>query len=226
MRTLKESLLGSTKAKVAGVADVINEEIIRDKLINSGWYYFGKEEERRDIFKIYKKNGKWVVDVDCNMTCYGTEDGGMTDGTFRFGTINGYMGLTSAPSDKRKCQIKSLKYGPQEVKGRLEIWDNEHLKDLRDCPKYVYESVIVSHTPITTLKYFPIYVGRNVLLEENKNLKRVDDTKLCKIMGMNVEIRKNGFVSTERTYNELNWEIVGGFRCFRYDKSIASPEFN
>lgn len=226
MITLRESLLGNTKEKVAGVSDVIQVADIRDKLINSGWYYFGKEEERKDIFKIYKKNGKWFVDVDCNMTCYGTPDGGMTDGTFRFGTINGYMGLTSAPSDKRKCQIKSLKYGPQEVKGRVEIWDNEYLKDLKDCPKYIHESFIVEGTPITTLKYFPIWIGGSVLIDNNKNLKKLSDTKYCKILGSLVEIKRNGIVTTERTFNELNWDMPWGFSCFRYDKSIASPEFN
>lgn len=227
MKTLYESILGNTKDRVKSVSDDVQKDIIYDKLINSGWYEFGfRGKTPTEIFKIYKKHGKWTVDVNGPMTCYGTEDGGITDGTFRFGVIDSNFTLSSPPSDSRKCQVKSLKYGPSDVKGSFYIWDSEYLKDLRDCPKYVHESVIISYTPITTLKYFPIYVGRNVLIEENKNLKRVDDTKLCKIMGTSVEIRRNGFVTTERTYNDINWEIVGGFKCFRYDKSIASPEFN
>ena len=226
MITLKESLLGNTREKVAGASDMIQAVDIRDKLVNSGWYYFGKENERNDIFKIYKKSGKWFVDVDCGMNCYGTPEGGITDGTFRFGTINGYMRLTSAPSDNRKCQIRSLKYGPQAVKGSVEIWDNEYLKDLKDCPKYIHGGFVVYGTPITTLKYFPIFVGGNIHIGDNNNLKKLNDTKYCKILGSLVEIRRNGVVTTERTFNELNWDIASGFRCFRYDKSIASPEFN
>lgn len=226
MITLRESLLGNTREKVAGISDIVQITEIRDKLVNSGWYNFGKEDEQMDIFKIYKKNGKWFVDVDCGMNCYGTPDGGMTDGTFRFGTVNGYMRLTSAPSDSRMCQIRSLKYGPHEVKGNFEIWENEHIKNLKDCPKYVHEGVIVYGTPITTLKYFPIWIGGNVTISENKSLKKLNDTKYCKILGSMVRIKENEIVTTERTFNELNWDVVQGFRCFRYDKSVASPEFN
>lgn len=226
MKTLYESILISTEKKVKGVGDVIDSEIIRDKLVNSGWYSFGnKGEDWETFFKIYKKNGKWTVDVGGNMFCYGTPDGGMTDGTFRFGTIKGSIWL-NPPHGIGNNKIKSLKYGPVEVKGALQIWSNEYLKDLKDCPKYVHDGVIVNETPIKTLKYFPIWIGRNVLIENNKNLKGVDDTKFCKIMGTSIEIKKNGFVSTERTYRELNWEFPYGFRGFRYDRNTSAPEFN
>jgi hypothetical protein len=221
MITLRESLLGNTREKVAGISDIVQITEIRDKLVNSGWYGFGKEDEQMDIFKIYKKNGKWFVDVDCGMNCYGTPDGGMTDGTFRFGTVNGYMRLTSAPSDSRMCQIRSLKYGPQEVKGNFEIWENEHIKDLKDCPKYVHEGIIVYGTPITTLKYFPIFVGGSVMIHNCRDLKKLTDTKDCEIRGMTVEFKGNGFVSNELSFRDLNWNIRCGSRGYRFDKSIA-----
>lgn len=227
MKTLKESIITSTEKKVKGVGDVIDSEVIRDKLVNSGWYFFGFNDNKHgDIFNIYKKNGKWTVDVKGPMTCYGTPDGDITDGTFRFGTIDGTFRITHVPASTKLCQVKSLKNCPTEVKGSFEIWSSEYLKDLKDCPKHVHDSVIIYETPIKTLKHFPIWIGRNVLIVKNKNLKGVDDTKFCKIMGTSIEFEKNGFVSTERTYKELNWEFPYGFRGFRYDRNTSAPEFN
>lgn len=221
MITLRESLLGNTKKKVAGASDMIQIMEIRDKLVNSGWYSFGnKGQDWESFFKIYKKNGKWTVDVGGNMFCYGTPDGGMTDGTFRFGTINGSI-FISAPHGVGKNQIKSLMYGPVEVKGAFQIWDNEYLKDLKDCPKYVHDAIIVNETPITTLKYFPIFVGGSVMIYKCKNLKKLTDTKDCEICGLTVEFKENGFVSNELSFRDLNWNIRCGSRGYRFDKSIA-----
>ena len=40
MNTLKESLLSKTQIKVSVAAETIGKEMIKDKLINSGWYQF------------------------------------------------------------------------------------------------------------------------------------------------------------------------------------------
>ena len=48
MIALKESLLSKTKDKVANVPSMVDEELILDKLINSGWYLFQCPKDKID----------------------------------------------------------------------------------------------------------------------------------------------------------------------------------
>lgn len=229
MNTLKESLLSKTQIKVSAASETIDKETIKDKLINSGWYQFlcKRDADPDTYLNIYKKYGKWVVDVDCGMNCYGTQDGYVTDGSFRFGTINGEYNISSEPTDREKSHICDLKYGPVRVEGGFSIFGNDKLKNLKDCPKYVLDGIIIHDTNITTLKYFPIYCAGSVYISNNKQLKTVTDTKFANIEAPSVAFKDNGFVSTELTKRDLKWEIKSyGRYGFRFDKSIAAPEFN
>ena len=225
MLPLRESLLTKTKDKITKAPDTISVEDIRDKLLNSGWYKFisYNNDDTDNWFTIYKKYGKWIVDVHCKVFCYGTPDGMITDGSFRFGTIDCGFDVT-APHGSSK--IKSLTYGPVTVKGNYSIWNADKLTNLKDCPKHIYDGIIIHNTSINTLKYFPIWVAGSLLINDNKNLKGVKDTKFSHVECRRVEIRNNGFTSTELTYRELNWDMPYGLGGFRFDKSIALPEFN
>ena len=229
MNTLKESLLSKTQIKVSTAAETIDIEMIKDKLINSGWYQFlcKRDADPDTYLNIYKKSGKWVVDVDCGMNCYGTPDGHVTDGSFRFGTINGEYNIVSEPTKREKSHICELKYGPIRVERSFNIFDNDKLKNLKDCPKYVLDGILINDTNITSLKYFPIYCAGSVYITNNKQLKSVTDTKFANIEAHVVVFKNNGFVSTELTKRDLKWEIKSyGRYGFRFDKSIAAPEFN
>lgn len=228
MIALKESLLSKTKDKVANVPSMVDEELILDKLINSGWYLFQCPKDKIDssLFKIYKQRNKYFVDVNCGVTCIGTPEGMITDGTFRFGKINGEFIIVPSSQSRKKSQLKSLEFGPIDVE-TFNIFDNEQLKDLKGCPKYVRSGgVLISDTNITSLKYFPIYVGGNIYITHNEKLKSVSDTKFCNVEGLTVVFKSNGFVSSELTKRELNWTMLNVRHGFRFDKSIAAPEFN
>ena len=226
MLTLRESLLRKTKDKVAQSHDILSEESIRDIIFNSGYYEIGRfgGTDKADSIKVYKKSGKWFVDVKDSIYCYGTPDGQITDGSFRFGTIDGDFIIASAPEDSNKSKIKSLTYGPIDVKGGFQIWSNVGLTNLKDCPKYVRGGLIINDCTITTLKYFPIYVWGSILISENKKLKSVaDTTPRSRVESFSITFNNNGFVSSELTYRELNWEMPYGSKGFRFDKSIAAP---
>jgi hypothetical protein len=201
------SLLDEIEDTLArGEDDIMLAEIER-KLQNDHIYYFHYSKVNQKPYAIKKVRGKWVVDVLGDLTIYGVADNGcITDGTFSFGVINGNYIISRPESGEAK--LKSLQYGPTEVRDDFDIYYGGDLKDLQYCPKTVHGWVNISGTNITTLKYFPAFVGGNVNIRDNKELKSVKDLRKCRVNGYLI-FKENGISGPSVITNFANkWNIL------------------
>ena len=201
------SLLADVEDTLArGEDDIMLAEIER-KLQNDHIYYFHYSKVNQKPYAIKKVRGKWVVDALGDLTVYGVADNGcITDGTFSFGVINGNYIISMPESSEAK--LKSLQYGPTEVRDDFDIYYGGDLKDLQYCPKTVHGWVNVSGTNITTLKYFPSFVGGNVNIRDNKELKSVKDLRKCRVNGYLI-FKENGISGPSVITNFANkWNIL------------------
>lgn len=189
-----------------GEDDIMLAEIER-KLQNDHIYYFHYSKVNQKPYAIKKVRGKWVVDALGDLTVYGVADNGcITDGTFSFGVINGNYIISMPESGGAK--LKSLQYGPTEVRDDFDIYYGGDLKDLQYCPKTVHGWVNVSGTHITTLKYFPSFVGGNASIRDNKELKSVKDLSKCRVNGYLI-FKDNGISGPSVITNFANkWNIL------------------
>ena len=180
---------------------------IERKLQNDNIYYFHYSKVNQKPYAIKKVRGKWVVDALGDLTVYGVADNGcVTDGTFSFGTVNGNYIISMPQSDGAK--LKSLQYGPTEVRDDFDIYYGGDLKDIQYCPSTVHGWVNVSGTHITTLKYFPSFVGGNVSIRYNKELKSVKDLRKCRVNGYLI-FKDNGISGPSVITNFANkWNIL------------------
>lgn len=191
MKHLYESILDDIDdALVKGDDDVMRQHIL-DQLQNEDLYWYNKLIPIDKAFRIHKKGKKWIVDLKVNFTCYGTEDGYLTDGSFEFGVAASSFSLINKNIGK-PLNIKSLKYGPTLVNHNLSIMDCPKLKNLRYCPKKVMENIVIGDTGITTLKYFPEYCDFAEIVH-NTNLKEFDAKGITLKSG--IRIYENGFNS-------------------------------
>ena len=211
MKTIIElyegSLLSDVEDTLArGEDDIMLSEIER-KLQNDDIYYFHYSRVNQKPYAIKKVRGKWVVDALGDLTVYGAADNGcVTDGTFSFGTVNGNYIISMGESGGAK--LKSLQYGPTEVRDDFDIYYGGDLKDLQYCPKTVHGWVNVSGTHITTLKYFPSFIGGNVNIRDNKELKSVKDLRKCRVNGYLI-FKDNGISGPSVITNFANkWNIL------------------
>lgn len=203
----EDSLLADVEDTLArGEDDIMRTEIER-KLQNDSIYYFHYSKVNQKPYTIKKVRGKWVVDALGDLTVYGVADNGcVTDGTFSFGTVNGNYIISMPASGGDK--LKSLQYGPIEVRDDFDIYYGGGLKDLHYCPKTVHGWVNVSGTQITTLKYFPSFVGGNACIRDNKELKSVKDLRKCKVDGYLI-FKGNGISGPSVITNFANkWNIL------------------
>jgi hypothetical protein len=201
------SLLADVEDTLArGEDDIMLAEIER-KLQNDHIYYFHYSKVNQKPYAIKKVRGKWVVDALGDLTVYGVADNGcVTDGTFSFGLVNGNYIISMPESGGAK--LKSLQYGPTEVRDDFDIYYGGDLKDLQYCPKTVHGWVNVSGTNITTLKYFPSFVGGNVNIRDNKELKSVKDLRKCRVNGYLI-FKDNGVSGPSVITNFANkWNIL------------------
>ena len=192
-----------------GEDDIMLTEIER-KLQNDNIYYFHYSKVNQKPYAIKKVRGKWVVDALGDLTICGVADNGcVTDGTFSFGTVNGnyIISMPEFGGDK----LKSLQYGPTEVRDDFDIYYGGDLKDLQYCPKTVHGWVNIFGTNITTLKHFPSFVGGNVSIRENEELKSVKDLRKCRVNGYLI-FKDNGISGSSVITNfENKWNIL--FSC-------------
>ena len=201
------SLLSNVEDTLArGEDDIMLAEIER-KLQNDNIYYFHYSKVNQKPYAIKKVRGKWIVDALGDLTVYGVADNGcITDGTFSFGTVNGNYIISMPESGGDK--LKSLQYGPTEVRDDFDIYYGGDLKDLQYCPNTVHGWVNVSGTHITTLKYFPSFVEGNVNIRDNKELKSVKDLRKCRVNGYLI-FKNNGISGPSVITNFANkWNIL------------------
>ena len=211
MKTIIELYEGSLLDNVEdtlsrGEDDIMLAEIER-KLQNDNIYYFHYSKVNQKPYAIKKVRGKWVVDALGDLTVYGVADNGcVTDGTFSFGVINGNYIISMPESGGDK--LKSLQYGPTEVRDDFDLYYGGGLKDLQYCPKTVHGWVNVSGTNITTLKYFPLFVGGNASIRDNKELKSVKDLRKCRVNGYLI-FKGNGISGPSVITSFVNkWNIL------------------
>ena len=191
MKHLYESILDDIDDTLKQGDDDVMRLHILDQLQNEDLYWYNKLIPIDKAFRIHKKGKKWIVDLKINFTCYGTEDGYLTDGTFEFGVAASSFSLINKNIGK-PLNIKSLKYGPTLVNHNFSIMDCPKLKNLRYCPKKVMENIVIGDTGITTLKYFPEYCDFAEIVH-NTNLKEFDMKDITLKSG--IRIYKNGFNS-------------------------------
>ena len=186
-----EGLLADMDDTLKAGNDEIMRQHILDQLQNDDLYWYNKHIPIDKAFRIHKKGKKWIVDLKVNFTCYGTEDGYLTDGSFEFGVAAASFSIINKNIGK-PLNIKSLKYGPTLVNHNLSIMDCPKLKNLRYCPEKVMENIVIGDTGITTLKYFPEYCDFAEIVH-NTNLKEFDAKDITLKSG--IRIYKNGFNS-------------------------------
>lgn len=220
MKTLKESLLSDIETNMAKGKEA-EEDIIKEQILNfiltSGVYEYNNFTASDKLFNIYKKRNKWYVDVNSYITCYCTEDGHITDGTFSFGTVKGDFVVTNK-NGNTQCPCVSLNGCPEIVKGSFYIMNSPNLKDLKGCPKNVFYEILIQKTGITTLKYFPV-TATTVTIIDNKELKTLNKAGRCYIETL-VKIYNNGIPFTKGDIVEMPWVI----RNTKTYKSIISDK--
>ena len=194
MKTLHESILADIDDTLKQGDDDIMRQHILDQLNDKKLYSYFSLGKIHDAFIIKKKGNKWIVDVKANLTCYGTKEGYVTDGTFSFGACGQNFIIMS--NYNSKCSVKSLKYGPTLVNGSYCIMDCPNLKNLRYCPQKVMGDSTISYSGITTLKYFPEYIKFVEIIGLDK-LKTFD---ICPTtLKEGIRLQRNGFESDADT---------------------------
>lgn len=206
MKTLKESILDDIDVQMQQGDEWAETQPILDLLHNPKWFTISSHTSDEDYFEIRKHRGMWTVDVKSKglyIICHCPE-GYITDGSFRFGSADA-MFCIAAQDDDEKCKCKSLKYGPTAAKD-LQIADCPDLKDLKDCPRNVYQELFINNCGINTLKYLPVVAYDKVTIKGNKELKSLNKAK--KITTKNVYFANNGFECTNDMIKQI-WNVSG-----------------
>lgn len=198
---INEGILGNADDVLSQGDDEVMKLHILEQLHDLNLYYYNPYLSDDKIFNIFKNRGRWIVDVKGAITCYCTKDGELTDGTFKFGSIDGSFNVFR--EDDEDCPCTSFKYRPTTVYGDLYITKCPKLKDLKGCPRIVFGDLTINKTGLTTLKYFPI-TCKHLYLIENKDLKTTKGARRCDIKGCITAV-KNGFTSDIEVFKEIGW---------------------
>ena len=219
MKSLIESILSDMDDVLQSGDDESMKIHILNQLHNKNLYFYNEFLTDTQAFRINKKNGKWIVDLKTSITCYGTENGYVTDGTFSFGVAA--KNFTIMPENKNKgCNVKSLKYGPTLVNGMYGIYNLPKLKNLNYCPIKIMGDTTIGYTGINTLKYCPEFI-KFLEIVGNKKLKTFDIPKVTIDDGC--RLFNNGFISTEDhvtnskiSFNKSPYLILDTPRTYTY----------
>lgn len=214
MKTLYEGILGDIEDTLAKADDEMEKRVILEKLNDKMAYYYpsrfcSNPMKDNELFTIYKRGKTWIVDVNDQLTYYGKWEN-ITDGSFKFGVIKGNF-ILSCEGGK----FKSFRYGPKRVYGDLDLYDCNHLKDLRYCPEFVADNFHLMQTNVETLKWLPKEIGGDFNCISNKKLSSINNCGKCKVEGA-VQLRKNGFKSSRRVLLDSNID-VGWIQGCLYD---------
>lgn len=196
--------------------DAIAMQGIENKLKDQNLYYIHNINKNRPDYEIKKVRGKWVVDVNGDLTVYGMGEC-VTDGSFSFGVVKGQYMISCGWDNKI---FKSLQYGPKEVQSHMMIYWGENLKSLQYCPKTIHGDFELNATGIETLKYFPDFVHGRIRISDCMKLK--DFTKLHKChVGQYIRIFHNGAKTTEEVAKKIldKWDVTGERLC-QFDYNV------
>lgn len=211
MKTLKtiiyEGLLAGQDATLdrgQDDLDAMTIQSIEKKLLDSNRYYIHNPNKRLKDYEIKKTRGKWVVDINGDLTVYGMDEA-ITDGSFSFGFVKGQYCISCGYDN---TTLKTLQYGAKEVGGNMLIFWGEKLKDLQYCPERIHGDFEINASGIETLKYFPKFVGRNVRVADCMNLKDLTKIGKSRVMGK-LRIGNNFAKATEEVANNMfdKWGI-------------------
>lgn len=205
---IDEGVLGDVDDILQQGDDEVAREHIIAQLTNPNLYYINRHTQFDKVFNIYKKRGKWIVDVNGFITCFCTEDGYITDGTYEFGTVSGPFSVTNNDDVcEDKCRCKSLQYGPTMCKSDWTIENCPDLKDLKHCPKMVHGTASVTNTGIETVKYFPTYCEVAQFIG-NDNLTTLKGAKRCTV-ARQIYFMCNGADITTDMIRNMPWQCNG-----------------
>ena len=211
MKTLKttiyEGLLKGQDATLNRGQDDLDAMTIQDiekRLLDSNRYYIHNPNKRLKDYEIKKTRGKWVVDINGDLTVYGMDEA-ITDGSFSFGFVSGQYCVSCGYDN---TTLKSLQYGPKEVGGNMMIFWGEKLKDLQYCPERIHGDFEINASGIETLKYFPKFVGRNVRVADCMNLKDLKKIGKSRVLGR-LRIGSNFAKATKEIADNMidKWDI-------------------
>lgn len=211
MKTLKTTIYeGLLKGQDATLdrgqddLDAMTIQSIENKLLDSNRYYIHNPNRKLKDYEIRKSRGKWVVDINGDLTVYGMDEA-ITDGSFSFGFVKGQYCVSCGYDN---TTLKSLRYGPIEVGENMLIFWGEKLKDLQHCPERIHGDFEINASGIETLKYFPKFVGRNVRIADCGNLKDLKKIGKSRVLGR-LRIGNNFAKATEEVANNMidKWDI-------------------
>ena len=155
MKSLKESIFDDVE-DIVNDDTVLIEQFLKDNYIIDGSY---------DI------NGN-VVDVKGHAIVKNEKIESLTNGLFRFGTVNGNFYCTGCP------KLKSLEGAPELVGGRFDCTKCMGLKSLEGAPRKVALSFVCVDCPnLKSLKGAPKEVGWSLDCRNCKNLKITDQDR-------------------------------------------------
>lgn len=207
MKSLYESILDNTEDVMNRFDDDFEKIHILKLLRNPEWFTISNNAMNNDAcFDIRKHRGQWVVDVkrEAIYIVSHCPEGYITDGSFRFGSCE--VSFTITPKvDGTVCRCKSLKYSPT-VSRDFQVDTCPDLKDFKDCPRHVYDSLFISNTGITSLKYLPISAN-DAAIKGNKDLKSLKGAKKMTV-DHHVVFYHNGFECTEQMIKDI-WNVKG-----------------
>ena len=105
-------------------------------------------------YKIYKKSGKWYVDVDCvTMTFRNTKLKHLTNKLFQFGKVGDFSRSTHNWISRGfsiggyASKVETLEGAPEEILGDLDCEYCESLKSLKGCPKQIERFLNLDNCP-------------------------------------------------------------------------------
>jgi hypothetical protein len=204
---ISEGLLAGQDATLDRGQDDLDAVAIQDiekKLLDTNKYYIHNPNKKLEDYRIRKTRGKWVVDINGDLTVYGMDEA-ITDGSFSFGFVLGQYCVSCGYDN---TTLKSLQYGPKEVGGNMLIFWGEKLKDLQYCPERIHGDFEINASGIETLKYFPKFVGRNIRIADCMNLKDLKKIGKSRVMGK-LRIGNNFAKATEEVANNMfdKWGI-------------------
>lgn len=211
MKTLKttiyEGLLagqGATLDRGQDDLDAMTISDIEKKLLDTNRYYIHNPNRKLKDYEIRKTRGKWVVDINGDLTVYGMDEA-ITDGSFSFGFVKGQYCVSCGYDN---TTLKSLQYGPKEVGENMLIFWGEKLKDLQYCPERIHGDFEVNASGIETLKYFPKFVGRNIRIADCMNLKDLKKIGKSRVLGR-LRIGNNFAKATKEIADNMieKWDI-------------------
>lgn len=156
-----------------------------------------------------------VLNINCSVYYNHSQKlDGLTDGSFRFGTIKGHFVISDTDF------VTSLKYGPKAIVGKrsdgephdFDINGMSRLKTLEGCPRYVSGDMYIHHTGLPFIDYLPKDIYGNLHIANNSFLRGSDVPKkgdTCNIAGY-VATHRNYYPFSEKNFKKCKIKFNKG----------------